>query len=143
MTPEEIGALAAYFTGPNVAQNSIGLEMPARASDARHFFEVRKGLGIEGYCTLMEGAKQIRLKLQHGDQLADACKMAGIVPTNPHRQAVVRAVELLKLVSAFVEQNGYETGALTYDEADCDGLCFATDCGTAAEELAARFGVPK
>jgi hypothetical protein len=49
--------------------------------------------------------------------------------------AQTRAVELLNLVTAFVEQNNYESGELTYDEADCDGQCFANDCATAAEEL--------
>lgn len=142
MTSEEIGALAAYFTGPTVAENSIRLEAAPEGSTARSkaeaYFALRKRLGIHNYPTLTDGIKLVRAKVEEAKVLAEACKLAGVIPTQP---AVTRGIELLKLVSAFVEQNGYESGALTYDEADCDGQCFATDCMTAAEELERQFGV--
>ena len=46
-----------------------------------------------------------------------------------------RAIELLNLVSAFIDQNGLQACGLTYDEQDINGFDFALECITVAEAL--------
>lgn len=68
-----IDALVEYFNGPNVAKNSIYLQMPSRAEDAAQFFEARSSLGIEGYMETDDAARRVREKL--GIQKSDKLKI--------------------------------------------------------------------
>lgn len=61
-----------------------------------------------------------RLKLEALSRLVDA---AG------------RALELLNATRLFIDANPIGEYIVHYDEAECDGLCLADDCATAADSL--------
>jgi len=49
--------------------------------------------------------------------------------------SIYRAIELLRVVAEFVDQNNLEFCEVRYDDADCDGSCLSADCLAAADEL--------
>lgn len=59
-TLEEI--VAEYFTGPDVAHQSIMLQMPAKHTYgcAERFFKARAALGITGYMNAKEALAALR-----------------------------------------------------------------------------------
>ena len=67
MNEDIIQALAAYFTGPCVARNSIALAKAGMSRDAAlRFFSVRDKLGVTGYDSAEVAEKKIKASLRCG-----------------------------------------------------------------------------
>lgn len=68
MKTTPIEQLAEYFTGPEVAVNSVGLAIPdgplQLRKRAERFFAVREALGIEGYDSKEDAIEALRKSLK-------------------------------------------------------------------------------
>ena len=65
LNEQAVFALAAHFTGPDVAHHSIALQVGGKMGEqAKRFFEVRDALGIQGYMDIAEAKEVIIKKLQ-------------------------------------------------------------------------------
>ena len=68
MNEQALLALAAHFTGPDVAIHSIGLQVGGKMkAQAERFFEVRDFLGIRGYPDIAEAKETIIRTLTRED----------------------------------------------------------------------------
>jgi len=75
--------------------------------------------------------------------LEDAEKFSRLLPCtklylhpSPAKEDIDRAIEMLMVCSRVIREQGAEM-MWKYDEAECDGLCIADDCETAATMLKA------
>lgn len=57
------------------------------------------------------------------------------------REAVERSVEMLKVAAHHCQEYG-ASGVTDYDGAECDGLCIASDCIAAADDLESALSEP-
>lgn len=60
------------------------------------------------------------------------------------REAVERAIQLLDVAAEHIQEHS-PTQTTFYDDAECDGICLASECSTMATDLAAisAMGAPR
>lgn len=54
---------------------------------------------------------------------------------NSQHDAILRAVEMLRVAAEYLSKLHSPDDVIHYDEADCDGYCVADDCKAAADDL--------